>query len=180
MKIMSIITPAAMLTLFCVVITALLAGTNLITRSQIAKLEKKANKDAMTAICEAEQYKEADDGSYFEAVTGGKTTCYIFTETAPGYGGDVKVMTGINPDGTVKSIQVIDVTSETAGLGQNAKNESFTKQFEGKTNGISVVKYGAADNQINAVTGATISSKGVTECVNKALDTFEKSVKGGE
>lgn len=176
MKAVSIIKPAAMLTLFCVVITALLAGTNLITKDKIAELEKKANEEAMTLICDADEYKKhsTDDGEYYEAVAGGKSLCYIFTKTAAGYGGEVKTMIGITPDGKVKSIQVLDVSSETAGLGQKAKETPFASQFTGKTKGVSVVKYGAQGNEVNAVTGATISSKGVTACVADALSHFEK------
>lgn len=182
MKLLSIIKPAAMLTLFCVVTTALLAGTNLITKDRIAELERKKTEESMTAICAADEYKlcEGDGFTYYEAVKNGATECYIFTNAAGGYGGDVSVMTGILPDGTVKGIEVLDVTSETAGLGQNANKENFTSQFTGKTSGIIVQKYGAEGNEVNAVTGATISSKGVTACVNTALEQFKNIKTGGK
>lgn len=162
--------PAVMLTIFCVIITAALALTNLVTKDTIAIREKEAVEAAMKSVCEADEYIEMDGGEYY--VAKGKETCYIFTGTASGYGGDVKVMTGILPDGTIKKIEVVDVTSETVGLGQNAKNDTFKSQFDGKSGALSVVKNSPNDNEIQAVTGATITSRAVTKCVNDALEKF--------
>ena len=90
-------------------------------------------------------------------------------------------MTAVNADGTVKSVAILDVSNETPGLGQNAAKESFYTQYEGKTSGISLLKNGAASakNEVNAVTGATITSTAVNKAVNKALKQFE-SVKNNE
>ena len=79
-------------------------------------------------------------------------------------------------------IRILDVSNETPGLGQNTANKSFTSQFKGKSFGITVVK-GSADskkNEINAVTGATISSKAVTKAVNKAIDIITNEQDGGK
>ena len=99
-----------------------------------------------------------------------------FTGTAKGYGGDVSVMTAVNTDGTVSGTAILDVSNETPGLGQNAAKEGFYSQFKGLKKGISLLKNGAdgEKNEINAVTGATITSAAVTRAVNAALDDFDK------
>ena len=74
---------------------------------------------------------------------------------------------------------ILDVSGETPGLGQNAAKESFYSQYAGLKKGVSLLKNGAKaeNNEVDAVTGATITSTAVTRAVNAALDDFEK-VKG--
>lgn len=93
-------------------------------------------------------------------------------------------MTAINTDGTVAAIEILDASNETPGLGQNVTKQDFYTQYSGVKSGVEVVKDGtgsADNNTVNAVTGATISSKAVTKSVNTALDYAEKimSNKGG-
>jgi electron transport complex protein RnfG len=85
-------------------------------------------------------------------------------------------MTAIKPDGTVAGVAILDVSGETPGLGQNAAKESFFSQYIGLKKGVSVLKNGAKaeNNEVDAVTGATITSTAVTRAVNKALGDFEK------
>ncbi|MBR1778984.1 MAG: FMN-binding protein, partial [Clostridia bacterium] len=62
-------------------------------------------------------------------------------------------------------------------LGSNIKNDSFKDQFKKKisANGFNIVKNSTnQDNEIQAITGATISSKAVTSCVNEAIEIFRK------
>ena len=60
--------------------------------------------------------------------------------------------------------------SETAGLGANASKDSFLGQFVGKISGITVTKNAPAENEIKALTGATITSNAVTAAVNAAIE----------
>ena len=84
-------------------------------------------------------------------------------------------MTAVDLEGEILAVDILDVTGETPGLGQNAAKEGFYSQFAGKNDKITVVKNGADEDagEINAVTGATISSKAVTSAVNKALEYYE-------
>ena len=67
-------------------------------------------------------YDKTDFG--YIAKKGSDTVGLIFTTSAKGYGGDVKVMTAIDPEeGTVIAVRVVDVSNETVGLGQRAKEE---------------------------------------------------------
>lgn len=98
-----------------------------------------------------------------------------------GYGGDIVFMVGIRNEGTVNGISITSI-SETAGLGMRAE-EVLVPQFDNKlTDSFSVTKSEAVlDNQINAISSATITSKAVTNGVNCALNYYRILLaKGGE
>ena len=97
-----------------------------------------------------------------------------------GYGGEIQISTGIDVNGTVKGISILSI-SETAGLGMRAKEEDFQKQFREKTvDQFEYTKSGAsADNQIDALSGATITTSAVTSNVNAALTYYQNVLGGG-
>ena len=176
-----IIKPVGVLLAICIIIPLALSVTNKVTVKKIAELEAANSKKNMQSLIDADNFEECENGeiTYYAAINGGKTAAYIFTESSKGYGGDVSVMTAIKPDGTVAGVAILDVSGETPGLGQNAAKESFFSQYIGLKKGVSVLKNGAKaeNNEVDAVTGATITSTAVTRAVNTALDNFEK-VKG--
>ena len=176
-----IIKPVGVLLAICVIIPLALSVTNKVTAKKIAELENENSKKNMQSLVNADDFEKCSDGGieYYTAIKGGDTAAYIFTENAKGYGGDVSVMTAVKPDGTVAGVAILDVSNETPGLGQNAAKESFFSQYIGLKKGVSVLKNGAKaeNNEVDAVTGATITSTAVTRAVNTALDDFEK-VKG--
>ncbi len=173
-----VIKPVGVLLAICIIIPLALSVTNKVTAKKIAELEAANSKKNMQSLIDADNFEECENGeiTYYAAINGGKTAAYIFTESSKGYGGDVSVMTAIKPDGTVAGVAILDVSGETPGLGQNAAKESFFSQYIGLKNGVSVLKNGAKaeNNEVDAVTGATITSTAVTRAVNKALDDFEK------
>lgn len=176
-----IIKPVGVLLAICIIIPLALSVTNKVTAKKIAELENENSKKNMQSLVSADDFEKCSDGGieYYTAIKGGDTAAYIFTESAKGYGGDVSVMTAVKPDGTVAGVAILDVSGETPGLGQNAAKESFYSQYAGLKNGVSLLKNGAKaeNNEVDAVTGATITSTAVTRAVNAALDDFEK-VKG--
>lgn len=176
-----IIKPVGVLLAICIIIPLALSVTNKVTAKKIAELEAVNSKKNMQSLIDADNFEECENGeiTYYAAINGGKTAAYIFTESSKGYGGDVSVMTAIKPDGTVAGVAILDVSGETPGLGQNAAKESFYSQYAGLKKGVSLLKNGAKaeNNEVDAVTGATITSTAVTRAVNAALDDFEK-VKG--
>lgn len=101
---------------------------------------------------------------------GAGTAFYVLTK---GYGGDLKVMVGINNDGAVTGIKIVE-TLETPGLGSKIENLDFREQFYGKENNVTVEKGGP---DIDAIAGATISSKALGTAVNLCFSFFEQ-VKG--
>ena len=184
-----ILIPTIVMIVICIVVTGALAGTNLLTKDTIKQIEKEQQEASMKEILEAETYEEktvsvkfkdsTEKCTYYVAKDGEAEKGYIYIVTEKGYGGDVKVMTAVNAGGGIKAVKVLDVSSETPGLGQNTGNASWYEQFSGLKSDkrISAKKNGAdaENNEINAVTGATISSTAVTEAVNKALE-IDKTV----
>lgn len=103
----------------------------------------------------------------------------IDTVSTEGYGGDIELMLGIALDGTLKGISILSI-SETPGLGMQAE-EVLVPQFAGRTaDAFSYTKAGAsADNQIDAISGATITTKAVTNAVNAGLNYFHTVLQEG-
>ena len=178
----SIIKPVVVLLSICIIIPLALSLTNKITVDRIKVLEEENQKNAMSQLVKADNFQKkgldlidvAEPFEYYIAENSGVPVAYIFVTSSKGYGGEVSVMTAVNVDGTVKSVAILDASNETPGLGQNVTKENFYSQFTGKKYGINVMKNGAngENNEINAVTGATISSKAVAKAVDKALDNY--------
>ena len=97
--------------------------------------------------------------------------------TSKGFGGNIQISIGVTNDGQVTGIEVLE-SSETAGLGSKAADPEFKNQYLNKTvDSFEVVKENAVDNQINSISGATITSKAVTNAVNASI-YFAKTVGG--
>lgn len=115
----------------------------------------------------------------------GNVLGYIFNiTTSKGYGGDIQLTVGIQADGTVNGYSVLSI-KETAGLGMHANDTgegSWGTQFAGKNvESFQVVKDGSGstdDAKIDAISGATITSKAVTGAMNSCL-AYYQSIKGG-
>lgn len=177
----SILVPTAILFVICVVVSAALAGTNLLTKDKIAEQQAlKAEESRKIVLNAAESFEEQNGGEYYTGLAGGETVGYVFETESKGYGGTVKVMTGISAGGEITGVVILS-HAETPGLGANAEKESFRGQFQqaAPENGIEVVKYQTpGEGQIEAMTGATITSKAVTDAVNQAVEHYH-TVKGG-
>ena len=180
-----ILIPTVSLFVICLVVTALLAVTNMLTAPQIQKLSKETeDKTKAEVLASADEFSDAltvsadgKDYTYYEGTASGDTIGYVFKTSAKGYGGDIDLMVGIDTSGKVTGVSILSI-SETAGLGMNAKNESFINQYMGKSGTIGVSKNGASDTEIQALTGATITSKAVTSAVNTAHSLYSQI--GGE
>ena len=97
----------------------------------------------------------------------GKTVGYCIKVEPSGFGGKISMMVGIGTDGEIQGVKITSM-SETPGLGAKA-DDNWLSQFTGKKANISVIKSGTAkDSEINAISGATITSKAVAEGVNIA------------
>lgn len=168
-----ILMPVIVLCAICIVTSALLAVTNDLTAPKIADLAKQTELESrqkvLSTAAEFEE-KQANDIAYCIGKDGdGKPVGYVFTTESKGYGGAVQIMVGVTMDKKVAGVEILSI-DETPGLGMNAKNESFLTQFIDKTIGVSVVKNNPSGNQIQALTGATITSNAVTDAINLALE----------
>lgn len=193
----TIIKDAMILTLITLVAGGVLGLVYEITKEPIAKQQEMAKQEAYKSVFEdADSFEvcvEEGDGELatylaengFEAQTinevmeakdaSGETLGYaINLTTSEGYGGDITFSMGVREDGTLNGISILTI-SETAGLGMNATKDEFKNQFQDKqAESFEVTKTGAAaDNQINAISGATITSNAVTKGVNSGLCAFE-------
>ena len=135
----------------------------------------------MTAVVAQGGFAQTSVNEVAKAVDGsGSVLGYVITVTShEGYGGDIKFSMGIRADGTLNGISILSI-SETAGLGMRAE-EVLKPQFAGKqVDQFSVTKNGAvSEDQIDAISGATITSKAVTNAVNAGMYYYQNELEGG-
>ncbi|MEK6689671.1 MAG: RnfABCDGE type electron transport complex subunit G [Nitrospirota bacterium] len=115
---------------------------------------------------------------YYEAKKGNKVISYIASTTGKGYSSYIKILVSTDPDLKIKAIDILS-HSETPGLGDEIEKKDFKKQFEGKVlENIELLKVETKD-KIQAISGATISSRAVTKGVKEAVKLLnEKYGKG--
>ncbi len=173
---------------------ACLGGVYTVTKEPIAAAQLEAKKEAYrTVLADAADFKADDYAAAVEkanaelsglsygnvlideCVTGvdgsGSVLGYVVTATSKdGYGGNITVSVGITSEGEVKGIEFLTL-AETAGLGMNASQPEWKAQYANKqVDEFTVTKSGAsAENEIDAISGATITSRAVTGAVNSAL-----------
>lgn len=108
-------------------------------------------------------------------VEGGEAGYVVTTTDSEGYGGNIQITVGITSDGTVSGISILSI-SETAGLGMKATEPAFYTQYEGKqAEKFAVSKDGGDGEPIDALSGATITSRAVTGAVNAALGYYQNA-----
>lgn len=175
-----VLIPTVSLFIIALVATLLLSVVNGLTAGKIAEANAAAEAAArQTVFPEAKKFEDKKD--YYIAEDGeGKPLGYVFMKSSKGYGGDVSVTVGIDNEGSVTGIVPGDLSQETPGLGQTADKPEFLKQFVGKNSTITVVKSQPGDNEIQALTSATITSKAVTNAVNEALAQYKTITGGGK
>lgn len=180
-----IIVPTAILTIIVVVVTALLVLTNNVTKDRIAEIKAANDTAARQEVLEAaDSFEECTvdlDGTtytYYKAANGAG---YVFTTAYKGYGGAVEVMTGISSDGTVAGIKITD-HNETPGLGaKSAGSDNFGISWRGQYAGRTAdtqLKVAKDGGDIDAIPGATITSRAVTGAVDIAFDLYN-AIAGG-
>ena len=157
------------------VVAAALAGVNSITKPEIEKLTAQKTQAAIEAVLpgggEVVEFPETALVSKVYA----SETGYAVEVTPGGFDNTITMMVGVDKEGNVLGIDIISHT-ETAGLGAVADaatpaGVSFREQFAGKAGSVSVTKDGG---EIEAITGATITSRAVCAGVNAALEVVGK------
>ncbi len=158
--------------LICAITAGLLGLVNSITEDRIAEITAEKTASAMTSVLPADEYTEVSytGGDVLvvkthQAVTGGSVTGYVVEVAPSGFGGTIDMVVGVDTSGAVTGVDIISM-SETSGLGANASKESFRSQFVGQTGDLAVSKDGGT---IDALTGATVTSRAVTKGVNAAV-----------
>ena len=104
---------------------------------------------------------------------------YALSVSSKGFGGEITFALGLTTGGEITGISFTQI-AETAGLGMKATEPDFKDQFNGKSGSLTLVKGAAtAENEISAITGASITSNAVTDAVNAGLSFYETVLKGG-
>ena len=154
------------------VVAAALAGVNAVTAPVIASITAQKTQDAVEAVLPGggEALESFTDETGLVTAVYASESGYAVEVTPSGFDGQITMMVGVAKDGKVLGIDVISHT-ETAGLGavaaaKNSAGEAFRNQFVSQTGDLAVTKDGGS---IDAITGATITSRAVTEGVNAAL-----------
>ncbi len=179
----AIIVPTIALFVICLVSTALLAFANSVTAPIIDELAVQTEIEArktVLAVAESFEEKTADGIKYVVGLDkDGKEVGMVFTTTAKSYGGEIIVMTGVDMDGKITGLELLQI-NDTPGLGMNAQKPEFKNKFIGMSDKITILKNSAnaANNEIDALSGATISSNAVAEAVNAALANYKTITEG--
>lgn len=159
------------LTSIALVAAVALATTNLLTEEPIARQNQSENQAALERMFpEADSFAELSPGEsagvgfVYEVRQGERLLGYAVKETTQGYGGSIEVIAGVDPSMRLKGIDVGGPDfQETEGLGSRAREEPFTAQFVGQTPPLRL------GGEIDAVSGATVTSRAVTEGVNQGV-----------
>ena len=154
------------------VVAAALAGVNAITAPIIAQIQAEKTQAAIEAVLPGggEVLDQFTDSTGLVEVVYASDAGYAVQVAPAGFDGQISMMVGVDKDGKVLAISIISHT-ETAGLGAvaaatNSAGEAFRGQYTGASGMLAVTKDGGT---IDAITGATITSRAVTEGVNAAL-----------
>ena len=188
-----IIKNTVILTLITLIAGICLGAVYEITKEPIAQAQDAAKKEAWQQVfpdADANDFEliDVDQKAADKAIKhlGVKATIdevctvgeegYVVTVTdKEGYGGDIKITVGITADGTINGISILSIT-ETAGLGMRATEPAFYEQYQGKQAEKFVVSKDGGDGEpIDALSGATITSRAVTGAVNAALGYYQNA-----
>lgn len=155
------------LILICTVSGAILALSYDLTEERIRAVEARRLTEALTNIFPGASFRAMD--GYYSARIDGEEIGYAFLAEGQGYSGTIKTMVGMYQNGTISRIVVISQT-ETPGLGTRIVEPEFTNQFSGKR--IEEVRLSRDGGLIDSITGATISSRAVTEIVRTRAEVI--------
>lgn len=162
MKMKSIITPVIAILATALILFGSAAG---LSKTAAVNGEKELNEMLATILPGSTSFEWVDYESEDEAIQAvyeGETG-FVIQTSAYGYAGDIVMLVGVSNEGTVTGLVVRDL-SETYGLGANALTDTeFLSQYLGTSGDAEV------GNNIDAITGATVSSKAVTRAVNAAV-----------
>lgn len=165
------------LTVTLFLITAVVAGllgfVNYLTEARIAAGQREKAKNAMQEVLPAENYELLEvSAEGINAVYRADDLGYVVDVTVNGFGGAINMMVGVDAEGRVAGVSIVS-HSETASLGANCTREDFRSQFSGAEGTLAVTKDGGS---VEALTGATVTSRAVTNGVNLAVE-FVKGVR---
>ncbi|MDW7690292.1 RnfABCDGE type electron transport complex subunit G [Flammeovirgaceae bacterium SG7u.111] len=174
------------LTLVTLISSALLGFVYEFTKEPIALAKLEKQKKAIAGVVPAfdsdpltEMYKlpipdSKDSLECYPAKQGGELVgTAIKTKSPRGYSGDIWIMVGFTPEGAINNIVVLE-HKETPGLGSKMSTEKFLNQFLEKNPDTFKMTVGKDGGEVDAISGATISSRAFCEAVQLAYDIYKE------
>ena len=157
-----------------------LAVMNAVTKEPIANYEKQRKEAALREVSAgADEFIVVTPDKVWEAFRKKEKAGHIYLTQVQGYSGPITLMFGTDSNGAVTGLRVLSHT-ETPGLGAKITTAQFRDQFRNKhPEHLILKKDDPPRGQIDAVTGATISSRAVTKTVRSTLESFNKEKAGG-
>ena len=168
----------------CAVVALLLGVVNSVTEPIIEEIQAEKTAAAMSQVLPADEYQKVETTypnvtTMNKAMSGGKQIGYVVEVATNGFGGAMSMVVGVDMDGAVTGVSVTD-NSETANIGTKVVNDqTVLDRFIGMSHADGEITVNSGTNRFDGVSGATVSSKGVTAGVNTALAAVAEQ-KGGE
>jgi len=157
--------------IICIIAAGLLAGVDILTQPKIlaqAKLEEELSLKIIFPLAHHfDEVKEKGETIYYKVFDGeNKFIGVAFQVSGRGYAGEVKILAGMLKDGKITAIKILS-QNETPGLGSRITSLSFIDRFKGR-NDLS---------EVEAITGATVSSRAVIDSVKKKAEEIRSKVR---
>ena len=168
---------ALVLFLICTLVAALVSTVHALTDEVYQANVLRQKQQAIAALfgdeaieCQSLSTEGTQVQELYRVSVGGVTVGYCANVKSAGFGGDIDMMVAIAPDGTMRGVKIVSM-SETPGLGSRTGEEEYLSQYA------DLAFYGSHDSlvlgeDIDAVSGATISSRAVLAGVNAALEAL--------
>lgn len=168
----------------------LLGFANSLTKDAIIENSKISKEDLKIVLPAADSIRdmtieieeESTIKEVYEAVKGEELVGYVLKVSSKGFHGAIDFVVAISNDDMISGIKVLS-HSETPGLGAKVEEEKFTSRFSNKktTEYLEAVKTAPSkDNEVEAISGATTSSKASINAVNDAIGFYNEKIKGEE
>ena len=168
--VLSVLNIGARLLVICLAVAAVVSLINEVTKARYAELQLEEQRNSMASIFGATDIAVAELGDNVYQVRQGEDILgYCVQVVTAGFGGDMTLMVGFNSDLAVVGVQILS-HSETPGLGAKVNDAGYLSQYGGKTGDL------ALGEDIDAISGATISSKAVLAGVNEAQKSLRLHV----
>ena len=162
----------------CAVTALLLGVVNQNTAPIITQMQEEKTRAAMAQVLAADSYEPLSTEApgvtaLYRAVSGGKDAGYVAEVATNGFGGEIDLVVGIDASGAVTGVAVTK-QSETQNIGSKVvSDQAVLDRFIGMGSGDGPITVNSGSNRFDGVSGATVSSKGVTAGVNAALDAVK-------
>lgn len=141
-------------------------------RSVLPPMDNEPDKDTVTLVTGTDRKGRKETRTFYRGRRGKVLTGVAFKVVGTqGYGGDIVIMVGVRPDGTVNGIEILS-QSETPGLGARITEPKFRNQFRGKNLRNATWKVKKDGGDFDQLTGATISPRAVVKAIREGLEFY--------